>query len=100
MKNPLYNLNSYFSGWNFANFFPKKNTESSINIFSEIWQYSKQYPSYFWQNGLNSPKKSVLPTRDPLVTLYTKRQQFGPIVSVILSFSDVYIPVLQIKSGQ
>jgi hypothetical protein len=29
--------------------------------------------------------------------LNVKVEQFGPLVSVILSFSDVYLPILQIK---
>jgi len=41
-------------------------------------------------------KKSVLPSRDQLVT-FTTKSQGGPIVSVILSFSDVYLHMLQIK---
>jgi len=92
--------------WNFAKFRLIKNTESSINIFTQIWHYSNykskkpfifltKWPKTLLKNQCYRVATHLLPC-----PLNVKVEQIGPLDSVILSFSDIYIPVLQIWSGQ
>jgi hypothetical protein len=71
-------LEIIFFRLNWAKFRPKKNTESSINIFSQIWQYSnyksKKTLYTFDKMAKTLLKKSVLHSRDPLFTLTTEGQ--------------------------
>jgi hypothetical protein len=81
---PIFQWKILWTTWNhifqveiLRNFAPKKtlnHPQIYLAKFDNIQTIKVKNPSYFWQNGLNSPKRSVLPTRHPLVTLSTKRQ--------------------------